>query len=184
MGTTPYNLINRAYSDKAHACARREIYPAFFKKAGSALRYTEPTITQDAAHGIDRIVRVTVQGLNAPLTFLVQERFRRPNIALYNDITMSEWLGNSNKPSELYTIRAQLFLWGRYDEEQDTMVESLFFWVQPVLHGLATGDIPFKRLLNERQGKYFVAIPIAALKARNLIAYHNRRAPIANIKAG
>src|SRR5260221_2234771 len=167
---TPYSAMNHAFSDKAHACAQKSVYPSFFKKDTRAIRYTQPTCTQDAAHGIDRIVRVTMPGLNAPLTFWVQERFRRPNIALYNDVTIGEWCANSNKPSELYTMKSQLFLFGRYDEETDIMVESLFFWFHPVLHALATGDLPYQRLLNDRQGKYFVAVPIADMKRLHLVA--------------
>src|SRR5947208_9286188 len=107
-----------------------------------ALSYTEPTLKQDAVHSVDLIVRVTTSRLNAPLTFLIQERFRRPEVARFNNVTISEWLANSNRPAELYSIKAQPFCFGRYDESTDTMIESVLFWVHPTLHAIASGSIP------------------------------------------
>jgi hypothetical protein len=60
---------------------------------------------------------VTTHGLRAPLGFTIQERFRRPRYAEFQDLTLTEWNGNSNLPSELYKIRAGMFLYGYYSEE-------------------------------------------------------------------
>lgn len=111
MSITPYSQKDQDFSNLAHLQSRTAIYSEIFNVKNS-LSFEELPIEQamtlDADMGIDRHVRVHVQGLRAPFSVLVQERFRRPGFARHQDVTITEWNHNSNLPGELFDILPML----------------------------------------------------------------------------
>ena len=175
---TPFSQENFDYSGKAHVRAQTDIYPLLFKTDREHLEFTalpeDQARTLDGDMGIDRIVEVTVHGLRAPLTFLVQERFRRPNQYGLPDITITEWNHNSDLPSELYKIKAGLFLYAGYMEQEDRFTEAIVVSVCPMLLHLAQGNLPFTRPPRNKKNQTFIAILVTSLKKLNLIHLHKK----------
>lgn len=166
IGYTPYSQANQRFSNKAHARAQTALYPLLFGCDKDQLEFKalpeDQARTLDGDMGTDRLVEVSVKGLLAPLTFLVQERFRRSENANYPDVTVTEWNYNSNLPSELYKIKAGLFLYGKYNETLDQFTEAIAFSVCPMLLQLANGNLPYRRNRNKKN-QTFLCIKIADL---------------------
>ncbi len=177
IGFTPFSQRDFDYSYKAHVRAQTDIYPLLFKTDRQHLEFTalpeDQARTLDGDMGTDRIVEVTVHNLRAPLTFLVQERFRRPNKYGLPDITITEWNHSSNLPSELYKIKAGLFLYAGYNEQADQFTEAIVLSVCPMLVHLAQGNLSFTRHLNKKN-QTFIAILISALEKLNLVHLHEK----------
>lgn len=166
---TPYSLVDRSFADKAHLQALSYVYRPFFGK-GTVKRATDE---QDMKHGIDYIICVFSPSLPVePITFTVQERFRRK---LYGDITLSEYLENSGTPSEVYRCRADFYLYGGYDEGTGEITEAVLVWMQALRAGIATGTVPYGRNVSPKQNKRFLTISLEILKNRDLIAYHYQK---------
>jgi len=174
---TPFSQEKFDFSGKGHLRAQTDIYPLLFKTDREHLEFTalpqEQARTLDGDMGIDRIVEVKVHNLLAPLTFLVQERFRRPNFYGMPDITITEWNNNSCSPSELYKIKAGLFLYAGYYERTDRFEEAIVVSVCPLLFHLARGSLDFTRHLNSKN-QSFIAIKVPALEKLNLIHLHKK----------
>jgi hypothetical protein len=177
IGFTPFSQKNFDFSYKAHLRAQTDIYPLLFKTDRQHLEFTalpeDQARTLDGDMGTDRIVEVTVHNLRAPLTFLVQERFRRPNKYGFPDITITEWNHNSDLPSELYKIKAGLFLYAGYIEQEDRFTEAIVTSVCPMLVHLAQGNLDFTRHANSKN-QTFMAIKVASLEKFNLIHLHKK----------
>jgi hypothetical protein len=169
---TPFSQANQTFSDAAHAKAQREIYPRLFDVPLSQLSFDDVTglaiernKVLDGEMAVDKIVNVTVQRLNAPLVFTVQERFRRTDKMRYEDITITEWNCNSNLPSELYKIKAGLFLYGYYDDLNDKfMGTTVVVSVPSLMLRLASCQIDWHIRINPRSNQRFITIPFTALE--------------------
>lgn len=176
---TPYSIDNQAFSDRAHCLAREAIYPSLFDAAADALTFDDVTGVEaernkvlDGEMAVDKIVNVTVHGLGAPLIFTVQERFRRPDAARFRDITITEWNNNSNKPSELYKIRAWLFLYGYYDADCNHFVgETVVVNVPALWLRLATNQIEYASGRNPRSNQRFITVSFDALREYGLVEW-------------
>ena len=173
---TPYDQHNADFSGLAHRAALREIYPPLFACAPSALICEEGTLLAhgergrvlDGEMGIDRIVAVTVPDFEAPLRFTVQERFRRPEYATYQDLTITAWNHRSGQPSELYKLTADLFVYGYFDAKDDCFLDYIIVPVGPMKRALARGELRFKWGQNPK-GQSFLVLTFAALAAADLI---------------
>lgn len=172
MTNTPYSHGEQEFSDKGHLLAQSTIYPALFDAAKEKLEFAvlpdDQARALDCEVSVDRTVRVSVNGLMAPLTFLVQERFRRPQVAFSDDVTITEWNHNSNLPSELYKIKASLFLYGKYDERRNVFTDAIVFDVPATLLHLAKGDLPFERRRNKKN-QTFLCISVSHLERLKLV---------------
>lgn len=169
---TPFSSTNQDFSDAAHAKARTEIYPRLFDLPIAQLSFDDVTGLAidrnkilDGEMAVDKIVNVTVHGLQSPIVFTVQERFRRANKAGYEDITITEWNCNSNLPSELYKIKAGLFLYAYYDDRKDAFVgQTIVVSVPSLLLRLASRSIKWCVETNPRSNQRFITIPFTALE--------------------
>lgn len=119
---TPHKQEQHDFSSRAHLVARRDLYPKLFGVDAEQIHYAVMDVSRgewytllDGNLGIDVIVKVHY-GLNAPLRFSIQERFRGPDYARYDDITITSWNNMSNRPSELYKMVAQYFVYGVMDD--------------------------------------------------------------------
>ena len=177
MIATPHCAINQAFSDRAHSIAQLMVYPSLFSVESHQLAFDDVTGIDiernrvlDGEMAIDKIIRVTVNTLHAPLVFTVQERFRRSDKMRWRDITLTEWNNNSNRPSELYKIKAGLFVYGYYDEYKDRLVgETLVVNVPALLIRLASKRIKYETKLNPRSNQTFITIPFSSLDEYGLI---------------
>ena len=177
MTATKYQPENGEFSNVAHLAAQRLIYPQIFAVPAEAIQYeatllgaSERGSVYDGELGIDRIVKVTVNKLHGPLKFVVQERFRRPAYASYRDITITEWNGASNLPSELYKISAGLFVYGYYDAERNRFIDAIAFHVSALLHRMVTNSIAYRRNKNNKQ-QDFLSFTFTDLAAANCVAW-------------
>ena len=123
MGATPFSSENEAFTAEVHGVVVETLYHRIFGVPPDRIR-VENTLLKDSARGavldgelaIDCTVHIKAKDddFHAPLTFTVQERYRRPSYARFQDITITEWNTRSNSPSELYKITADYFVYGSY----------------------------------------------------------------------
>ena len=158
MARTLYEQDNADFSNRAHMRARDVLYPRIFNARRERLAFEDTLLAQseraailDGEMGVDRIVHVTVHNLPAPLVFTVQERFRRPEFAKYQDLTVTEWNHASNLPSELYKINAGLFLYGYFDERTSVFVDAIAIGVTDMLLAIATRRLRYDRRWNKKR---------------------------------
>lgn len=175
---TIYESRNATFSESAHLTAQTTIYPQMFNTAASNLSFEDVTMENgnirrqvlDGEMGVDRIVKVTCASLRGPLTFTVQERFRRPEYAHWQDMTITEWNGASNLPSELYKINAGLFVYGYYDEHGNTFADAICVHVSSLLYKMATGSVRYIKGHNKKQ-QDFVAFKFKDLHDADVVAW-------------
>jgi hypothetical protein len=172
---TVFEQDNADFSTRAHMVARELIYPAIFET--DKLSFEDCTVGStargnilDGEMGVDRIVRVTVKNLPAPIVFTVQERFRKPEFARYRDITVTEWNYASNLPSELYKINAGLFLYGYYDDKKQLFLDAICLHTSCLLYAIVRHQISFGRKRNPKQ-QSFLTFGFDDLKDANTVAW-------------
>jgi len=124
----------------------------------------------DGEMGVDRIVRVKIHNLPAPLVFTVQERFRRPEFAKYQDLTVTEWNHASNLPSELYKINAGLFLYGYFDERITVFVDAIAIGVTDMLLAIATRRLRYDRRWNKKR-QTFLTLRFDDMEKAGIVRY-------------
>lgn len=165
----------------AHYAARRQLYPRIFQTAEEQLSFEDVTMgcsqrgqILDGEMGVDRIVRVTVRELHAPLVFTVQERFRRTQYAHFRDITITEWNHASGSPSELYKITAGLFLYGYFDDRRCRFADAICVNVTDTLMAIASGKLLLTWGKNVKQ-QTFIACTFDDLDRAGLIRFRLSR---------
>jgi len=181
MANTPYSSDNRNFSDSAHLVARKTIYPRLFSTTENNLAYEkqEDILSNrggalDADLSIDRVVKVAVNGFRIPFTFTFQERFRKPQYANNQDITLTEWNTQSNLPSELYKISANFFLYGYFDSNLSVFSDAIVVNVPSMMLAITNGQLSFTRNVNRRSNQPFLCITFNALHKAHLVDYHMR----------
>ena len=178
---TPYSRTNRQFTERAHELAQQQVYPDMFGVAVEQIDYqllkddTARAFLLDTAVAVDRLLRVTVKHLRMPITFDVQERFRRPQYHRFQDITITEWNHNTNQPSELYKIRAGWFVYGYYDDQRGVFLDVVAIPVPELLWAITSGRLPHKTGDNPRSNQTFVAVRIPDLHHHCLMAVQDER---------
>lgn len=180
MARTLYEQTNADFSNKAHMRAMDVIYPCIFNVSREHLEFEDTQLAQseratilDGEMGIDRIVRVRVGGLRAPLVFTVQERFRRPEFAKYQDLTVTEWNHASNLPSELYKINAGLFVYGYFDEHREIFLDAIAISVTDMLFAIATRRLNYTRRGNKKR-QTFLILRFGDMEEAGIVRYRLR----------
>lgn len=166
-------------SDTAHLAAQRLIYPALFGVPQFALSFeavhkpeSDHARILDAEMGVDRIVRVAVDGLRNPLKFTVQERFRDPEAARWQDLTVTEWYssGSGGSPAELYRINAGLFVYGYFDKGKDEFLDAIAVDTVAMLRAIAQGGLQYTSQDNDRK-QTFIAIKFRDLERSGAVVW-------------
>jgi len=157
--------------------ARDVLYPRIFNVRRERLAFEDTLLAQseraailDGEMGVDRIVRVTVHNLPAPLVFTVQERFRRPEFAKYQDMTVTEWNHASNLPSELYKINAGLFVYGYFDERRGDFADAIVIGVTDMLLAMATRRLRYERRWNKKM-QSFLALRFEDMEQAGIVRF-------------
>ncbi len=160
-----------AFSDAAHKAARRDIYPSVLQTDPSLLSFEsveydeserEQVLDQDL--GIDRLIEVKIESLYSPIRFSSQERFRLPQFADYQDLTVTEWHHGNDSPAELHKILADLFVYGYYDELADKFLDAIVIPVVSLKLALIHDRVVYERRRNDR-AQSFLTIKFADLAA-------------------
>lgn len=172
---TPYSIDNANFSQSAHMAARQCIYPAIFPNADTLtfedtlLEMSDRARLLDGEMAIDRIVKVSVSSLHMPLTFTFQERFRKPQYANYRDITITEWNNKTNRPSELYKIEADYFLYGYFNPTNTNFVDWIVVNVPALKMAIANDGIRYSWNENPRSLQRFACFSFSGLADARLI---------------
>lgn len=166
---TGFSPRNMEFTKRAHLAAQSQFYPGLFRNLPITFEDTVGT-AKDLEYAIDCRVAVTVDGLQAPLYFAVQERWRRPADMQYGDITITEWNQASGQPSELHKLGAQLFVYGFYDETTDRIVVAVAVNVVTVLWRLAVRDLGWRR--QRRIDQTFLGFSLQDLRDVGSVIYH------------
>lgn len=183
MTATKYEKRNAEFSNAVHNLAQALVYPKLFSAEKESIVYEEDTLLGesirgdilDGEMGIDRVLRVTVPGLNGRIPFTVQERFRRPAFVEWQDLTITEWNYASNLPSELYKIRANIFLYGYANAEENPtgFIEVIAVDMTLLLLKIAKKEIEYR---NERNTKdqSFLGFRFTDLENAGVVIFHDK----------
>jgi len=173
ISRTPYSQENQDFSNKGHLCAQRTLYPLIFPN--SQLQFVPLPEDQvrilDGDMGTDRHVLVKVQTLREAFSVLVQERFRQTRFADFQDVTITEWNHNSNKPGELYKIKAEMFLYGYYDPLKDKFIDAIAFSVFNLKVKLSQGIIGHVSGVNPRSNQSFLGFQFKDLEKQHIAVW-------------
>jgi len=168
--STPYSAENQSFSDAAHLCAQRTVYPVIFKCDISNMVFESANVSDggrlailDGEMAIDKIVHVQVKTLRAPIVFTIQERYRRLVNRRFTDLTITEFNNVTKQPSELYKMTAGIFLYGFYDDNKNKFERWVAADVNKMLHGIVTGQLAYKKGNNPRSNQDFLGIEVADL---------------------
>lgn len=174
---TQFESERKAFSDRAHEAAKRLIYPQAFGSDAGDLSFESHDVADggvnrilDGTLGIDKTVSVRCPHLHQGIGFTTQERFRKPSFAAYNDLTITEWNGTTNLPSELYKCKAQYFVYGYFSEETGAFEDALVVEVARMLRGICTRELPFVQEINKKQ-QSFIAVKFEDLQAYGAVMY-------------
>jgi len=143
------------------------VYPQIFKVDFERMEFEDTLVEQggkyetlDGDMAIDRLVKVwaKAEGFHQPISFTVQERFRRAEYSRWKDLTITEWNNNSSLPSELYKLMANLFVYGYYDDEAEFFLDVISVNVPAMLMAICDGSMKFTRGFNGRSKQDFIAL--------------------------
>ena len=184
MITTPYSVCNQQFSDAAHRLAVKQIYPQVFRCDASAITIESMHVQDggisavyDGKLGIDKIISISVPELLAPLCFTIQERWLRPSNESFQSLTITEWNNNSNLPSELYKIKAGMFVFGYYDETENKMRRCMVVDTCKLLFGITTKTIKYKRYTNAKN-QPFLAFKFTDLHVAGVVIWDSAQTNI------
>jgi hypothetical protein len=182
MPTTPYDPSQKDDSDRAHMAARTLLYPRAFKVDPSQLVFSkqedlktsEEWAALDGKLAIDRVVNVSTGTYRNPLRFTVQERFRQPENAKWQDLTITEWNNRTNLPSELYKLNADFFMYGYFDQVRRYFLDAIVINVSAMKLALIQGVIGSGTKTNPRSDQEFITITFSELHRAGLVIYRHQ----------
>jgi hypothetical protein len=172
---TPYSEENRRKTDRAHLCARRDVYPELFGVPADRICYPELPDAQerDFEKGIDYTIEIWVPALYGPVRVTVQERFRDPKFADRRDLSITYRNNNSDFPGEIHRLEAGLFVYGYHDLFHDQFIEVIGCWVPPLLTNIARGEIQAEEYPNPRSNQDVLYYKFDDLmRLPGVVAYH------------
>lgn len=123
---TAFSGENFSFTQKAHLAAQKQFYPGLWP--GAAVSFIDTTKAEaDLVYAVDCIAEVSLPDVEArgPVKFYIQERWRRQSFSTWRDLTITEWNLQTNQPSELHKLGAQVFVYGIYDQKEDRIVSAL-----------------------------------------------------------
>ena len=177
---TPFEQHNQDFSDRAHAAARSLVYPQLFGCDESRLQFDSASVGDggekailDGQMAIDRLIDVTVHGLQSPLRHTIQERFRRPGYRSYRDITITEFNHNSGQPSELHKMKCGLFVYGYFCEEDGSFCDLIVVDVTRLLVSLTKRELAFGRKRNPKN-QSFIYVKYEDLHKAGVVVFHSQ----------
>jgi hypothetical protein len=175
--STPYSIENEDFTNKAHAAAERLIYPGVFGVPWERMKFVNVTKTGwDLDHGVDYIVQIAC-GRRLPIEFTVQERFRRPDKASFQDLTITEWNPVTNESSELYKLKAFYMLYGYFDPGASRFIDAVCVNVPDLLLAITSGVVGTGRNSNPRSKQTFVSISFSEMERVGVLRWQQSASP-------
>lgn len=172
MPRTVFSRERFAFTQRAHAAARQQLYPLMYP--GGVAFHDVTKTARDLDYAIDCELDVTVTGLRGPVRIGVQERFRTPQNLHYGDVSITEWNLATDRPSELHKLGAHMFVYGFYDAERDHICLAVAVDVGLLQWALAHDELAYER--RYRGDQSFVVFKFAALRDLGAVLYvHDRR---------
>lgn len=182
---TPYSEENAEFSAKAHKRAVNEFYPKVFGKDAKITIYSPDEFNTpedkvlDGLLGIDKRLKIESAGNGSrSFSYTIQERWRRLGNFFnpykyidYQDITITEWNHETDLPSELHKIVANLFVYGYYEEKLDKIVQGTVSYVTPLLMKIQLDSISFVSGRNFRSNQSFRGYPFSVLEKEGIMFY-------------
>lgn len=171
--STVFSQERWEFTKRAHLAAQRQFYPLLFPR-GVTFEDTTKT-ARDLDYAIDCELSIVVPDLRAPIRLSVQERFRNPRDIRYGDITVTEWNLDTNEPSEIHKLGAQMFVYGFYDKANDHIRLAVAVDIPLLQWALAHGEIAYER--RRRGDQSFLGFSFRALHELGAILFfHDARA--------
>ncbi len=184
---TRFDPDRKEHSDIAHIAAQKLIYPYVFGE-DNLIRFEDTTLDSqdidtrnkilDGELGIDRIIHVSPTrcsvDLNKPMIVTVQERFRDKSYSDHKDITVTEWNHETNLPSEIHKLAAQLFVYGYFDYDNGDFVDSICVNVPSLILATAKNQIIWKRQGNDKR-QTFLTATFSQLHTARVVQWHQSR---------
>lgn len=171
--STVFSQERWEFTKKAHLAAQRQFYARMYP-GGVAFEDTTKT-AQDLDYAIDCQLAVTIPDFRAPIRISVQERFRKPHEMHWGDITVTEWNLDTNEPSEMHKLGAQMFVYGFYDEADDRILLAVAVDVGLMQWALAHDEISYVR--RRRGDQSFLGFNFRALHEIGAVLFiHDDRA--------
>lgn len=167
--STVFSQKRWEFTKRAHLAAQRQFYPLMFPYGVEFLDTTKTV--QDLNYAIDCQLSVQVRGLRGPILYFVQERFRTPSHERFGDITITEWNLNTNEPSELHKLGAQLFVYGFYDEVRDHIRLAIAVDVPLLQQALVEDRLQYKR--QRRGDQSFLAFDFCEVEALGAVLFRH-----------
>lgn len=178
---THYEDTQGEFSHRAHIAARKQIYPRLF--GAEEIEYEDVRLgtgyrgkVLDGELGVDVIARPGNGLLSGPLSFYIQERFRRPEFSRYGDITITEFNHASGQLSELYKMAAGLMVYGIYDDKIRRFTKGFAVDVTRLFLSLQRGTLRFSRERNKKQ-QSFVCLKLEALHEAGCLLWKLKTEP-------
>lgn len=175
---TPITPENVEFSQEAHKAAQRQLYPNLFNTTPDKIVYEDVTLSEDPRHqildgemAVDRMINVSISSLRAPITFTVQERFRRTKFQHYQDITVTEFNLNSGRKSELYKLSGGLFVYGYFNNLTNLILQAVVFSSSALLLSFVRGNLNDWNVLTNKKNQTFFTFKFNILRKAGLIIY-------------
>jgi len=186
MTATVFDVDRGLLSQNAHLVAREQFYPEFFDNflgvtegvdrfmSYPAASDSEKRKRLDLNHAIDSELRVESDQLQSPTRFTIQERFLRDSKQHFQHLTVTEMNHSSGAESELGKIKSDLFVFGYFDEQDASLIQTAVVDTSLLKRAIVSEDIEFKRQSN-RKNQSFLTIPIESIKESSIPSYHTEK---------
>lgn len=179
---TSYSSANAEFSESAHRAAQALIYPEIFK--GKTIEFASTQVSMggreailDGEMAVDRIIKVHSAGFKSAIEFTVQERFRKPNYAQYQDLTITEWNQTSNLPSELYKIKSGLFVYGYYNPTTEQFIDWIAADTTLILFNIVSQKMGYAHRTNHRSNQTFICLTFDQMRKSGVILCEMSKSP-------
>lgn len=177
-----YSLDRQLFSTAAHNAALDSIYPRLFPGCDYSV---ESVVHQDGdgdlrnqaldCHlGVDYVAHLNsaVPSLRLPTIITIQERFREPKYAHYQDLTITEWNPRTNQPGEIHKLAAQLFVYGYYSQQENQFSDAICINTAKLLVALNKRQIVARRNQGTNSEQPFLSFSFQDLHRIKSVEWH------------
>lgn len=180
MRHTPLKKSQVRFTEKCHKMAAREVYPILLNSPSRGIEINYDFGSADDLNmGIDVTIAARLVQNRLPLTFTIQERFRKYDkwkIDNYNDVTFTTWNNNSQTPSEWYKFKADFMVYGFANKDETSLLNWAVVCI-PILQlrYMARQIIPTGQNTNDRDQDFIAFKNDDLYRLGCLVCYKNLR---------
>lgn len=177
-----YNQDRQAFSTEAHYAALDLIYPRLLPGCDYSVESVTKAANQndpraqalDCYLGIDYLIHLhsSEPTLRAPLPITVQERFREPKYAHYQDVTLTEWNPRTSQLGEIYKIAAQWLLYAYYDPQDQRFLDAICIKTADLIAAFSKRQIIGRHQAGVKAEQSFISFSFADLHRVKAVVWH------------